>query len=100
MPYQAVGRRLVLVWDSNNSNNRYNRGGSWSSDAYYCDVSLQGGYYAYNQYIFIGFRLLATNCNNKSVFQDSSVDLGSYKGLYSFVKIPGEDYSIGIGLPV
>ena len=93
--YDMAGNVWEWVWDSSRGIYRYDRGGSWYDYANCCEVSYQSDYCSSNRRNYIGFRLLATNCNNKSVFQDSSVDLGSYKGLYSFVKIPGEDYSIG-----
>ena len=94
--YDMTGNVCEWGWNSYRGDyNRYCHGSSWSSRADRCEDSKWGYYDADGRNGGIGFRLLAYNYKKKTVTQDSSIDLGSYKGLYAFVKIPGKNYSIG-----
>ena len=58
--YDMTGNVWEWCWDSNDSGDRYFRGGSWLNSEFYCAVSYRSGSYAYDRRSSHGFRVVRT----------------------------------------
>ena len=58
--YDMTGNVWEWCWDSGDSDDRYERGGSWYDSENYCTVSYRDRRFAYFRNIFEGFRVVRT----------------------------------------
>ena len=86
--YDMSGNVWEWCWDSDGSDGRYVRGGSWSNSADYCTVSSGSYNYAYNRGDYYGFRVVRTVDFFTSLIGYIAYSDGSISEEYDSTKTP------------